>query len=296
MSLNYIDSARGFLGLDNQSADKAHAVIVPFGLEASVSYGGGTGAGPSAILEASHQVELFDDEFWRECYSDYGVATLEAPAIMPGIPDALKQLEETIEALLAQDKFPLTLGGEHSLSAGAIRPFVRRYPDLAILHFDAHADLRDGYGGEHYSHAAALRRCLDEPIETLVSVGIRNISAEEIPFLEANGERIHIHWARDRRNWDVEAIVAPLKDRPVYLTFDLDGFDASLMAATGTPEPGGLYWDDAMDIIRAASRVCRIVGADVVELAPRAELHACDFLAAKLCYKILNFALCRQDA
>jgi len=299
MALKYIDPARGFLGLegqDDESADAAKAVIVPFGLEASVSYGGGTGAGPKAILEASHQVELFDDEFWRECHRDYGVATLEAPSIVPGIPAALEQLEQAIEALLARGKFPLTLGGEHSLTAGAIRPFVRRHPDLAILHFDAHADLRDGYDGEHYSHAAALRRVLDEPIDTLVSVGIRNISAGEIPFLEESGERIHIHWARDKRHWDIDAIVAPLKDRPVYLTFDLDGFDGSLMAATGTPEPGGLFWDDAMDIIRAASRVCRFVGADVVELAPRDELHACDFLAAKLCYKILNFALCRPVA
>lgn len=294
--MHYLPSQQAFLGLDTADAavpEDARAVIVPFGLEASVTYGGGTSMGPRAILEASHQVELFDDEFWREVVHDYGVATLAAEPIATDIPDALDQLESVVENLLAEKKFPLILGGEHSLSAGSIRPFVSRYPDLAILHFDAHADLRDGYDGEHYSHAAALRRCMDLPISTLVSVGIRNISAEEIPFLESNSDRIRIHWARDRKHWDVQEIVAPLKDKPVYLTFDLDGFDASLMAATGTPEPGGFFWDDAVEIIRAASEISTIVGADVVELAPRQELHACDFLAAKLCYKILNYALHR---
>lgn len=292
--MRYLDSESGFLGLEGEDAvspEQARAVIVPFGLEASVSYGGGTAAGPAAILKASHQVELFDDEFWREVFRDYGVATLTLPEIPSDIPEALEQLARTTGELLELGKFPLVLGGEHSLTAGAIRPYVERYPDLAILHFDAHADLRDGYDGEHYSHAAALRRVMDLPISTLVSVGIRNISAGEIPFLEANSERITIHWARDKRHWNIEDIVAPLRDRPVYVTFDLDGFDGSVMPATGTPEPGGLFWDDAIDIIRAASKISRFVGADVVELAPRDELHACDFLAAKLCYKILNFAL-----
>ena len=292
--MNYLPSSQGFLGLDVSDAvtpELARAVIVPYGIEASVSYGTGTARGPEAIIKASHQVELFDEEMWREVFREYGVATLDSFDIPKAIPQALEQLQHIIKTLLEQDKFPLTLGGEHSLSAGAIRPFVSRYPDLAILHFDAHAELRDEYNGEHYSHASALRRCLDEPITTLVSVGIRNISAEEIPFLEANSERITIHWAKDRRLWNPRTIVEPLRNRPVYLSFDLDGFDSSLMAATGTPEPGGLFWEDAMDIIRAASEVCTLVGADVVELAPREELHACDFLAAKLCYKILNYAL-----
>lgn len=292
--MEILNAAEGFLGIEAVDAspfDEIRAVVVPFGLEASVSYGGGTAKGPQAIISASHQVELFDEAFWREAFRDYGVATLPPRDIPTALPAALDQLEATVEDLLVLGKFPLILGGEHSLTAGAIRPFVKRYPDLALLHFDAHADLRDGYGGEHYSHAAALRRCLDHPIDTLVSVGIRNISAEEIPFLDANRERIHIHWAKDRRSWDAREITTPLQGRPIYLTFDLDGFDASLMAATGTPEPGGLFWEDAMDVIQAAARAGTLVGADVVELAPREGLHACDFLAAKLCYKILNYAL-----
>jgi agmatinase len=294
IAFNYLPSEEGFLGLGRKQAGdlaSARAVIIPFGLEASVSYGGGTSEGPTAMIKASHQVELFDDEIWCEAFRNYGVATLREPAIASGIPRALEQLEELIEAVLDAGRFPMIFGGEHSLTAGAIRPFARRYDDLVILHFDAHADLRDGYEGEHYSHAAAMRRCLDFEHIKLISLGIRNISAEEIPFLKANRNRIHIHWAREKSQWDLEKILTPLKGKQVYLTFDLDGFDSSIMPATGTPEPGGLLWDDVMPIIRGAANYSTIVGADINELAPRPELHACDFLAAKLAYKILNYVM-----
>lgn len=287
--------SQGFLGVEDKylkSIDDAKAVVVPFGLEKSVSYGGGTKNGPKAIIKSSQQVELFDEEFWFEPYLKYGVATLAETKIdASSVEKSLESLEKITEKLLDLGKFPLILGGEHSITAGSIRPFVKKYPDLAILHFDAHADLRDGYDGEHYSHAAALRRVMDNPISTLISCGIRNISQGEIPYLEANSNRIKIHFAKDKRNWNVEEIVKPLKGRPIFLTFDLDGFDSSLMQATGTPEPGGLMWEDALDIIRAASKIGNIVGADVVELAPVKALHSCDFLAAKLCYKILSYSL-----
>jgi len=256
-----------------------------------VSYGGGTSKGPAAIIKASKQVELFDEEFWCEPFRKYGVVTMKEQKIdHASVVKSLKQLEKITEKILAAGKFPLILGGEHSITAGSIRPFVKKYPDLAILHFDAHADLRDGYDGEHYSHASALRRVMDYPISTLISCGIRNISASEIPYLEANRHRIAIHFGKDKRKWDAKKIVAPLKNRPVFVTFDLDGFDSSLMQATGTPEPGGVMWEDALDIIREAGKISKFVGADVVELAPIKQLHYCDFLAAKLCYKILSYA------
>lgn len=292
--LEFVAQADGFLGVEEKyltKAEDAKVVVVPFGLEASVSYGGGTRSGPRAIIKASHQVELFDEEHWCEVYRKFGVATLKEPMIKHAITDALDQLEEITQAILDADKFPLILGGEHSITIGSIRPFVRKYPNLAILHFDAHADLRDGYDGEPNSHASALRRVMDNPISTLISCGIRNISAGEIPYLEENKDRIKIYWGKDRESWNIEEIVAPLKGRPVFLTFDLDGFDSSLMQATGTPEPGGIFWSDAMKIISAASKICNIVGADVVELAPIKQFHSCDFLAAKLCYKILGYAL-----
>ncbi|MBM5781845.1 MAG: agmatinase [Pelagibacterales bacterium] len=286
--------ASGFLGVEEKylkSLEDAKVVVIPFGLEKSVSYGGGTKNGPKAIIKASQQVELFDEEFWCEPFRKYGVVTMKEPKIdRTSVVKSLKQLEKITEKILDAGKFPLILGGEHSITAGSIRPFVKKYPDLAILHFDAHADLRDGYDGEHYSHAAALRRVMDNPISTLISCGIRNISAGEIPYLEANKHRIAIHFGKDRRSWDPKKIVAPLKGRPVFLTFDLDGFDSSLMQATGTPEPGGVMWEDALDIIREASKISNIVGADVVELAPVKQLHSCDFLSAKLCYKILSYA------
>lgn len=289
----------GFLGIEDEylkSIDDAKAVVVPFGLEKSVSYGGGTKNGPKAIIKSSHQVELFDEEFWCEPVKQYGVATIKEQKIdNSSVEKALEVLEETTAKILELKKFPLIIGGEHSITAGSIRPFVKKYPDLAILHFDAHADLRDGYDGEHYSHAAALRRVMDNPISTLISCGIRNISQSEIPYLEANSNRIKIYFAKDKRDWNPKEIVAPLKGRPIFVTFDLDGFDSSLMQATGTPEPGGLMWQDAIDIIREASKIGNIVGADVVELAPIKLLHSCDFLSAKLCYKILSYALFEKD-
>ena len=293
--LKFMEPEEGFLGLEGEdafSAQNARAWVIPFGLEATVSYSGGTAKGPAAILEASHQVELFDEAFWSEPFRHYGVTTLkEPPSSHESLEDSLDALEAIVEEVLAQKKVPLILGGEHSLTAGAIRPFAKAHETLTILQFDAHADLRNGYEGEHYSHAAAMRRCLDHDNVRLVSVGIRNISAEEIPFLEGNRERIEIFWAKDKKQWSAADIAQAVGGGPVYLTFDLDGFDSSLMQATGTPEPGGLFWDEVMEVLEAVSRQANIVGADVVELAPHEGLHACDFLAAKLCYKILNYAL-----
>lgn len=289
----------GFLGLtEDQAVDyhTAKAVIIPFGLEASVSYGGGTSKGPQAMIDASHQVELFDEHFWCEPYKHIGVVTLPEPSIHSDIEKAIDQLEAIVQTVLNDGKFPLTFGGEHSITPGAIRPFVKQHKNLVILHFDAHADLRDGYDGVHYSHASALRRCLDHDSVTLVSLGIRNISLDEIPFLETNRHRIHIHWGKDKAHWNLEDILKPLRDRPIYLTFDVDGLDGSVMSATGTPEPGGLFWQETMDIIEAASKVGTIVGADINELAPKPNLHACDFLAAKLAYKILAFSFLKKQS
>ncbi len=297
MAFRFRGPDRAFLGEEgfDRPAEEARAVIVPFGLEASVTYAPGTRNGPEAIIAASPILDMFDEDFRREVHRDYGIATLEPFEIAPSIPKALDQLEDIVEALLAQGKFPLTLGGEHSLTAGAIRPFARRYPDLMVLQIDAHADLRDGYQGEHYSHAAAMRRVLDHAHVGLVTVGVRSIGAEEVKFLNANPSRIAMHWGRDRRNWRIEDIVAPLKGKPIYLTFDLDGFDPAVLPATGTPVPGGLLWDEALDILDAASRAGTIVGADVVELSPREGSYMSDFTAAKLAHKIMAFALAARD-
>jgi agmatinase len=295
MRLSYRPPEQGFLGLSGHEAgqpDGAGALAIPFGMEKSVSYGSGTARGPEAIIKASPELEFFDDELWCEPYRRFGIATLEAPPVAEAAADALDQIEGLTGAALDAGHFPLVLGGEHTLSAGAIRPFAARYPDLAVLHLDAHTDLRDSYLGNPLSHACAMRRVLDLGVD-VTSVGIRAISAEEVPFLEANHERVRVLWARERARWALEEIVAPLRGRPVYVSLDVDVLDAGLMPATGTPEPGGLSFDEVCAVIRAAAAAGRIVGADVVELAPIPGLHACDFTAAKLAYKLLGYALAR---
>lgn len=295
---NYLPAEAAFLDSVRPGSKAPHlakAVIIPFGLEKSVSFQGGTARGPEAILAASHEVELFDEEFWCEIINEYEVATLQPQPIAGSLEGALKQVALMVRGVLCEGRFPLVLGGEHSLTAGAIRPYVDRFDDLVVLQFDAHADLRDGYEGEHFSHAAAMRRVLDFPDISLVGVGLRNISQEEIPFLEANRNRIHLHWASDMPKWRLDEIVAPLQGKSIYVTFDIDAFDSSLMPATGTPEPGGLDWYKALEVLKAASEVGTIVGGDIVELAPRAGLHACDFLAAKLAYKMMSYALVDSD-
>jgi len=293
--LPYLPAAESFLDpvrADAHDPGAARAVVIPFGLEASVSYGGGTAAGPAAILAASQQLELYDEELGREPYLDWGVAALREPEIERPIEAALAQLEGIVETVVTQGRFPFVLGGEHSLTAGAIRPLAARHPDLVVLQLDAHADLRDGYQGERFSHAAAMRRVLDHPGVSLVSLGIRAVSKEEVAFYEANRDRITIHWAKDHARWDIEEIVAPLKGRPVYVTFDIDALDSALMPATGTPTPGGLGYWQALALLRAACAAAgQVVGADLVELAPMPGLHACNYTAAALAYKLLAYAL-----
>ena len=291
----YLPAEQSFLDpvrVDAHDPGAARAVVIPFGLEASVSYGGGTAQGPSAILRASQQLELYDEELGCEPYRAWGVAALREPVIEPSIEAALVQLTDLVEGVIAQDKFPLVLGGEHSLTLGAIRPILTRHPDLVVLQLDAHTDLRDGYLGEPYSHAAAMRRVLDLPGTSLVSVGIRSASLEEVEFYAANHDRIQVHWAKDQARWDMAEIVAPLEGRPVYITFDIDALDSAIMPATGTPTPGGLgYWQALGLLRRACAAAGRVVGADLVEFSPIAGLHACDYTAAAVAYKLLAYAL-----
>jgi agmatinase len=292
--LEYLPAAESFLDpvrADAHDPGAARAVVIPFGLEASVSYGDGTAAGPGAILEASQQLELYDEELGKEPYLDWGVASLREPMIAQPIEAALAQIEGIVEAVVEQDKFPLVLGGEHSLTAGAIRPLAARHADLVVLQLDAHADLRDGYLGERFSHAAAMRRVLDHPGVSLVSLGIRAVSKEEADFYAANRDRITIHWAKDQAHWDINKIAAPLRGRPVYVTFDIDALDSALMPATGTPTPGGLGYWQALGLLRAACEAGHVVGADIVELAPMPGMHACNYTAAALAYKLLAYAL-----
>ena len=287
-TLQYLSNKKGFLGIDNKFNFKEKVVVVPFGLEKTVSYGGGTKNGPKEIIKASHQVELYDEELNCEPFRKIGIKTLKFFKIDKNIKKALKKIAEINNRLLTKKLFPMTLGGEHSITAGCIVPFVKKYKKICILHFDAHADLRENYNGEKFSHASAMRRCLDYKNVSIISFGIRNISQEEIPFLKKNKSRINIFWAKDKAKWDFKKIKRLIKNKTVYLTFDVDGLDSSIMPATGTPEPGGLLWDEALKIIRIATKNSNIVGADVNELAPIKGFNSYNFLVAKLVYKILS--------
>jgi agmatinase len=287
--LKYLSNKNGFLGIDNKVNFKEKVVVVPFGLEKTVSYGGGTRNGPKEIIKASHQVELYDEELNCEPYKKIGIKTLKPFKIDKNIKKALSKMSKINKEILDKKLFPMTLGGEHSITPGCIAPFVKRYKDICLLHFDAHADLRESYNGEKFSHASAIKRCLDFPNVSLISFGIRNISESEIPFLKKNSSRINIFWAKDKSRWNLNKFKKLIQNKTVYLTFDVDGLDSSIMPATGTPEPGGLLWDETLNIIRIAAKNSKIVGADINELSPIKGFNSYNFLVAKLAYKILSY-------
>jgi len=287
--MKYLSQKKGFLGYDANQNVEPKVIVVPFGLEKTVSYGGGTKNGPKEIIRASHQVELFDEELNKEPYKEIGIKTVKPFAIKKKIGDALDQLSAINKEILSKNKFPMVFGGEHSITPGSIKPFVKKYDQITLLHFDAHADLRESYRGEKFSHASAIKRCLDFKNVNVVSFGIRNLSQPEMEFYNNNRNRIEIFWGKDKKSWDLSILDKLFKDKTVYITFDVDGFDASIMPATGTPEPGGLLWEDVLPIIKEVCKISNIVGADINELAPIKNFDSYNFLVAKLAYKILAY-------
>ena len=287
--MKYLSNKKGFLGTDNRFNGKVKAVVVPFGLEKTVSYGSGTRNGPKEIIKASHQVELFDEDLKCEPYKKIGIKTVKPFPIKKKIQDAIDQIAKINHKLINENLFPLVLGGEHSITSGCIIPFVKKYKNIYLLHFDAHADLRESYNKNKFSHASAIKRCLDYKNVNLISFGIRNISSEETSYLKKNSKRIKIFWAKDKKRWNLNLFKKLIKNKNVYLTFDVDGFDSSIMPATGTPEPGGVFWDETLEIIKIAMKNSNIVGADINELAPIKGFNSYNFLVAKLAYKILSY-------
>ncbi len=287
--MKYLSNKNGFLGIDNKFNFKEKVVIVPFGLEKTVSYGSGTRNGPKEIIKASHQVELYDEELGYEPYKKIGIKTLKPFKIDKSIKKALKKISNINDDILNKELFPMTLGGEHSITPGCITPFTKKYKNLCLLHFDAHADLRESYNGEKFSHASAIKRCLDYKNVSVISFGIRNISESEIPYLKKNSSRINIFWAKDKKKWNLNKFKKLIKNKTVYLTFDVDGLDSSIMPATGTPEPGGLLWDETLNIIKIAAKNSNIVGGDINELSPIKGFNSYNFLVAKLAYKIISY-------
>lgn len=270
----------------------ARAVVLPIPYEATVSYGGGTRLGPQAIIAASRQVETYDAEFDREPCS-IGIATLGELEQDAGGPAAMNtKIENAAEGILSDGKFLLTLGGEHSITYPLVRAHKKRYPGVSVLQIDAHTDLRDEYQGTPLSHACVMSRVSE--LCDVVQVGIRSFCGSTNERKTRDAARV-ITSAEFRKNPDsVSKILSMLTDN-VYITFDLDAFDPSLMPAVGTPEPGGLLWDETMELIKAIGKSKHIVGADVVELAPIPGLYHPDFTAARLAYKIIGWAFNERD-
>lgn len=266
--------------------DTARVTIIPAPLEYSVCYMQGTEHGPQAILDASSQMELYDEEL-DCCPIEAGVYT--RPALdYTGLDHAaaLKVTEEAVHKVLQQGQLPLLLGGEHSLSAPAIAAVHEYYPDLTVVHIDAHGDLRDQYEGTPLSHASIERRVVDMGIP-LLEIGIRSFSPEEAAFLRTQPD-VAIVWAYQMAK-GTASIPWERLGKHTYVTIDLDAFDPGEMPAVGTPEPGGLSWYQVLDLLREICRRTTIVGMDVVELCPMPGQARADFLAAKLVYKMIGY-------
>ena len=288
---------KNFLAIEDKYSNynDSKVVILPVPYEATTSYGKGTAKGPDGIYHASHYVEFFDEELNREfCFEKgNGIASLY-PVKLQGLKGkrALDAIYKDVIKLIKDKKYVVTLGGEHSISTAPIKAHFDSYKDLSILHFDAHSDLRDEYGGTKYSHASFCAR-VAEFTKDITQVGIRAQCKEEYEFIKKNKIKTFYAYAIRNglhgKNWQ-DKVIKGLK-KNVYITFDVDYFDPSIMPSTGTCEPLGFYWEETMILLRKLGKVRNVVGFDVVELAPKKGNSYPDFLAAKLIYKMLNYFL-----
>lgn len=284
---------KNFLAIEKEfsSFENSNIAILSCPYEKTVSYGKGTGKGPAAILNASHYVEFFDEETEKEVCFAQGITALK-PLNFNKIygKKALDYIYKNVKSLIDAGKFVVTLGGEHTISTAPIKAHFDSYNNLSILHFDAHSDLREEYEGTKYSHACFAKR-VAEFTTCIIQVGIRAQCKEEFEFIKASG--INTFYAYQIRHEGfnaqlIEKIISTISEN-VYITFDIDYFDPSIMPSTGTPEPNGFYWDETMKLLRSVCEKRNLVGFDVVELAPQKDYSFPDFLTAKLIYKILNY-------
>jgi agmatinase len=299
---------RVFAGLSGDEADyeKARVVVLPVPYDATTTFRGGARDGPRAIVDASLQMELYDLELQCEPASA-GIHTL--PEVEPHLGDPAQmvaRVRQAVAPLLSEGKLPIMLGGEHTLTAGAVAACAARHPDLAVLYLDAHADVRGPYLGAEYNHASALRLSLrhlsfsEGKPPPAVAIGIRSLAGEEADFIRdtllpiVTAEEVALARYSGKKAVDalwqraLEHLGTP--GRPLYISIDLDAFDPSVVAAVGTPEPGGLGWYETLWLLRAAASRHPVVMADVVELAPAEGPTASAFAAAKLVYKLIGYA------
>ena len=266
--------------------ETAKYIVLPVPYEGTVSYADGTADGPEAILTASVQVELLDETLQREFYHA-GVATLP-PLKAAGTPEEqVRRVKEAALPIFSAGKFPLSLGGEHSITIGLVQAAATVYGDISVLQIDAHADLRDSYRGSGHSHATVMRHVL-EVTDKIAQVGIRSYSLEELqqcPDQVANFITPRV--VRTDLGWIDRAL--DLLGEKVYLTIDIDGFDPAEAPGTGTPEPGGLHWQEVIDLLWDLCRKRQVIGADIMEVRPLPPSNVTEFMAARLGYKIIAY-------
>lgn len=268
--------------------ESAAVAILPFPYEGGVSYGHGTGAAPEAILAASAYVEFYDEVLKVEPFR-MGIATMEAPEIPQQPEGMIRTLYKSTQRLLQDGKFVVVLGGDHSISSGYFRALQEKYGRLSCVQLDAHSDLRDEYDGSKLSHASVMAR-IREMTPHALQLGIRAQCIEEAQAIAAHGWPVCTMHDFRKRRFDLEGALADLPD-PVFITVDMDAFDLSIIQTTGTPEPGGFTWDEALDLLRWIFMEKNVVGFDLVELAYDERDRNSAFSTARLAYKMLGFKL-----
>jgi agmatinase len=276
-----------YAGLPDEFSHLNHSqvVILPVPFDLTTTYQHGTEKGPAALIEASRNMELYDIETKTYIYQ-VGIHTAEAVRAS-NCEQMQQEVYRRSKDYLSQGKFLITLGGEHSISYAPIHAHAEQFPGMSVLQIDAHADLQEAYEGNPWSHASVMARVRELPhISSIVAVGIRSLSQEEAQVLDR--EKTFFGHELDLTGHWIDKVISQLSDQ-VYMTFDLDGFDSSLMPSTGTPEPGGLSWNQAMALLKRVAEKKHIIGFDVVELCPSPTNIAPDYLAAKLVYKILSY-------
>ncbi|MFH1478250.1 MAG: agmatinase [Candidatus Omnitrophota bacterium] len=278
---------------DFTAFNHSKAVIVPVPYGKTVSYKKGTEHGPLAILKASDNLELFDEELNLETYK-FGIATLPFLKVGGLKPEKMiSRVEKNVSKVLEKEKFPIVIGGEHSVTIGAIKAVRKKHSDFSVLYFDAHSDLRDSYNHSKYNHACVARRILE--YAGIVEVGIRSFSKEENDFSVENKLNV-IKMLDVLEDKDIKNSIKRGLKQKVYISIDLDVFDPSIMPSVGTPEPGGMSWYGFLNILKEVIKEKHIVGFDVVELCPTRNMVRSDFFAAKLIYKTLGYIFSKKES
>ncbi len=276
-----------FAGLDGQTLQNSKVVVLPVPYSSTTYWSPDTKFGPQAIIEASRHMELYDLELACDISAKLRIYTLDPLSPSKNSPlEMTQQVEDAVSQILKLKKFPFISGGEHSITLGVVKAIQKKYPNVSVLDFDAHTDFRDEFEGTKFHHGTVMRRVYDLGIP-ITQVGIRSISEEEVKFLKKHPKASNIFYAP---KVPTEQIISTLKE-DVYISIDLDNFDPSFMPATGTPEPGGLTWEQVTGLIKEVGKRKNIVGFDIVEMSPIPGISFPEFMAAKLAYKIMGYSL-----